>query len=97
MVDTNYYCDKCGKFIVNKKDRINGDLYADEAIYIGDPVGEIEYNLLIKPFKKEDHPYYNRRLEGTKILCMDCSLKIALFLGLLKGDEYDKEALNSNE
>lgn len=96
MVDVNYYCDRCGKFIINKKDRINGDLYADDAIYIGDPVGEIEYNLLIKPFKKE-HPYYNRRLEGIKILCTDCSLKMAMFLGLLKEDEYDKEVLNTND
>lgn len=97
MIDTNYYCDRCGKHIVNKKDCINGDLYADEIITIGDPVGEITYNMLVKPFKKEKFPYFNRRLEGTKIFCTDCSLKIAVFLGLLKEDEYDKEVLNTNE
>ena len=97
MIDTNYYCDKCGKFIINKKDRINGDLYEDDSIYIGDQVGKIKYNLLIKPFKKEKFQYFNRRLEGTRIFCMDCSLKIAIFLGLLKEDEYDKEVLNTNE
>ena len=48
MIDTNYYCDKCGKHIVNKKDRINCDLYADESICIGDPVGEIKYHMLKK-------------------------------------------------
>lgn len=96
MIDVNYYCDRCGKFIINKKDRINGDLYADDAIYIGDPVGEIEYNLLIKPFKKENHPYYSRRLEGTKIFCTDCSLKIAIFLGLLKENEYDAEVIKND-
>lgn len=97
MIDTNYYCDKCGKLITNKEDRINGDLYANDSILSGDPVGEIEYNLLVEPFKKEKFPCYSRRLKGTKIFCTNCSLKIAVFLGLLKEDEYDEEVLNTNE
>ena len=97
MIDTNYYCDRCGKHIVNKEDRVNCDLYGDGFICIGDPVGEIKYNMLVSPFKKEEFQYFNRRLEGTKIFCKDCSLKIAVFLGLLKDDEYDKEVLNTNE
>ena len=92
MIKKEYYCDRCGKFITNEENRGYNDLYAD-----GDVVGFIKYNMLIRPFKKDNKLYFSRRLENKIIVCQSCALKIAVFMGLLKGNEYDPELIKENK
>ena len=94
MIKKEYYCDRCGDFIVNEENRTHYDMYAAGSIYIGDPVGKIHYNILVKPFDDKNHPYFQRRLEETNIFCKKCSTIIAIFLGLLKDGEYDEKIVN---
>ena len=93
LIKKEYYCDRCGKFITNEENRHYHDLYSDESIMVGDTVELINYNMLIRPFKKDDMPHFSRRLENKIIVCQSCALKIAVFMGLLKGNEYDPELI----
>lgn len=92
MIKKEYYCDACGKFIVEEQKRLDCDIYGDDYIVAGDPIGKINYNLLVQPFKiNKEFKHFQRRLTGTIILCPDCAFEIAKTLRLLKKGEYEEE------